>query len=568
MDAIKDALKIRTVEGKLKLVSSILLFFLVAMTILSGIGSAVLRNGTKTLANHWLRLVELCGDIDYWTSEYRLKQYGHAVSSKPEEFDALEQEMNQILATINEDMEAYKQYISSDEDQKLYDDAVAHWKEYVQVTGADFIAYSRANDLEQANAIMLGAGRESFAEFQVHFDELLQLNIKGADAANVRATVTFYVVLIIMVVACVLALLIGTSMVAALIKIIKQPLEELKKASQQLVSGDFDVQVNYDGKDELRELADAFLQACNTLREIIQDSGRILGEMGNGNFNVNTHSESSYVGEFTELLSGMRRTNRKLDETIGNIKETSQTVNAGASQLAESAQSLANGATDSATAVEQLTATIENINALTNESTENALKAAKHVAQSAQNANGTRTDMGRLTEAMQRITDTSREIENIIASIEDIASQTNLLALNASIEAARAGEAGRGFAVVADQIGKLATDSAQSAVMTRELIAKSISEINAGNDLVEATVEEIGHILEDMNNIAEMATGTADMNKVQQSMMTEIKQGIGQIVGVTHDTSAAAEETSAISEELSASAINLQEMVAGFELRK
>ena len=85
-----------------------------------------------------------------------------------------------------------------------------------------------------------------------------------------------------------------------------------------------------------------------------------------------------------------------------------------------------------------------------------------------------------LTE-MEHITEISKEIGNIITDIEDIASQTNLLALNASIEAARAGEAGKGFAVVADQIGKLAADSAKSAVNTRDLIDKTLVEIQRGN---------------------------------------------------------------------------------------
>lgn len=175
--------------------------------------------------------------------------------------------------------------------------------------------------------------------------------------------------------------------------------------------------------------------------------------------------------------------------------------------------------------------------------------------------------MNELVGAMERITDTSKEIEKIIGAIEDIASQTNLLALNASIEAARAGEAGKGFAVVADQIGKLAADSAQSAVNTRELIGKSLEEIGSGNEIVERTMETIGNVLAGMEGFATAATQAAEGSRTQADMLKQVEAGIEQISTVVQNNSAAAEETSAISEELSAQAENLESMVAQFQLR-
>ena len=148
-----------------------------------------------------------------------------------------------------------------------------------------------------------------------------------------------------------------------------------------------------------------------------------------------------------------------------------------------------------------------------------------------------------------------------------IASQTNLLSLNASIEAARAGEAGRGFAVVADQIGKLAADSAQSAVTTRELISKCLTEVEEGNSIVENTMEAINTVLANMEAFAGMASGAAEASKVQADMLKQVEAGIEQITMVVQNNSAAAQETSAVSEELSAQATNLEEMVEQFELR-
>ena len=76
------------------------------------------------------------------------------------------------------------------------------------------------------------------------------------------------------------------------------------------------------------------------------------------------------------------------------------------------------------------------------------------------------------------------QISSIINTINDIAEQTNLLALNASIEAARAGKAGKGFAVVATQVGTLATQSAEAAKNSNDLIVQALNAVEDGKQVV------------------------------------------------------------------------------------
>ena len=140
------------------------------------------------------------------------------------------------------------------------------------------------------------------------------------------------------------------------------------------------------------------------------------------------------------------------------------------------------------------------------------------------------------------------------------------MSLNASIEAARAGEAGKGFAVVADQIGKLAGDSAQAAVNTRDLIEKSLQEIENGNQITERTVAALNKILESMNDFANAVKGASESSTEQANMLKQIEQGIEQISSVVQSNSAAAEETSATSQELSAQSEGLKNLVGRFKL--
>ena len=347
-----------------------------------------------------------------------------------------------------------------------------------------------------------------------------------------------------------------------------QPVKELEDAAKRMSQGDFSVQITYDSDDELGELAECFRITVSSLKMIIDDLYRIISEFKDGNFDVRSECREKYVGDYEPLLTQLRDMVVNISNSLGNIQSVADQVASGSTELANSAQVLAEGAANQSSAVEQLLATVTDVTAQVEENS----RATDRLHDNAKSVGGeadiSRRKMADLMRAMESIKDTSQEINNIIADIEDIASQTNLLSLNAAIEAARAGEAGKGFAVVAEQIRKLAEDSAQSAVKTKQLIEASLAEISKGNDITEETADSMNKVMDELDNILMGVGEILTASDKQAVSVKEIEKGVEQISRVVTANSATAEQTSATSEQLSAQAITLNGEVEQFSLRK
>lgn len=367
-----------------------------------------------------------------------------------------------------------------------------------------------------------------------------------------------------LVVGVAMSILITSRMTNAIV----EPVNEIRDASQLLYKGDMSAGklITYDSKDEIGVVASSLKGAMANLNAYIIEISAVLKEIAEGNLTKNNTQITDFWGDFSSIKESLVYILKRFNTTLAEIQATSDHVDTSSTELAEASQSLSEGTTEQASAIEELTATVNTVATLAEDSAKKTQEAYEDVKLSTDKAEEEMKKMEELTEEMRKITEISKEIENIITAIEDIASQTNLLSLNASIEAARAGEAGKGFAVVADQIGKLAADSAKSAVNTRELIIKTMQEIDNGNAITASTSVAFEKVIEDMKKYADIARDTNETAKNQAKALDQVSKGIDDISAVVQSTAASSEESAAISERLSEKATDLDRLVKRFKL--
>ena len=571
MEKLKKRISNLKVAGKLKLYRITVLVMTLFLMLVALTSTLVIRSNIEKITEVWSPSLEYLQDLETMTAQYRIKQYQHLVESDTAIMNSCEAEIQKLESQIQDTGANLDAIIAADSDaqkgQADYEAASKGWEKY-KAASDEILQLSREGKQQEAAKLMIGEVYEEYKaftekltilrdEFQVELD-------RAKTVANVCTVIIF-----IVIVAAGLAIAVVTTLIGRIItNSITEPVEQIEAAVASLRKGELSnvEMLTYESEDELGDTIRNLKEAMGILADYVSEISVEVKAIAQGDLTRNGDDITDFLGDFSELKTSLLYILKRFNSTLTEISNLAEQVSSNASEVENASKSLADGATEQAAVIEELNATIDTVVDLAEDTAKETQSASARVKASANKANEEKEKMNDLLTEMEHITEISKEIGNIITDIEDIASQTNLLSLNASIEAARAGEAGRGFAVVADQIGKLAADSAKSAVNTRDLIDKTLVEIEKGNTITRTTADAFNQIIADMESFAEIAENTMEKANSQAESLEQIGQGIEQLSGVVQGNAASSEENTAISINLAEGAAKMHDRVNIFKL--
>lgn len=337
-----------------------------------------------------------------------------------------------------------------------------------------------------------------------------------------------YIALVVVIIACIIAFLIGGGLSLSINSSIGYFIKEL----EQVAKGNIGTRFKVKKKDEFQKLASHMNQMLDSVMELLTKARDVSKEVS---FSVDRVTGSSQV----------------IAESTNHISAAMEEIETGLTQQAE----------DTVAGVDKLEGLADQIGRVEKETRE-----IKDIADSTQlSINDSVHQMGELrgsAEETTRITrevianieslnEKTKEIDIIIDTINSISDETSLLSLNASIEAAKAGEAGRGFVVVADSIKKLAEQSMEATGEIRSIVEKINQETelvvdiaNQASDIIgqqavavsdtqvsfDSMSKEVGLLLDKVNSIIENVARMQDDKEVSVDKMQNISAVTEEVV--------------------------------------
>ena len=306
----------------------------------------------------------------------------------------------------------------------------------------------------------------------------------------------------------------------------------------------------------------------------------------------------------TALFLILSRLIRTAESVLSELLTSSQSLGVISKRVEESGNDLSKGAVGQASAIQQTSASMHQITAMIQKSSDNA-----ETAGNVSKKNKEITEKGKLivgkmitsvshieevnkkfsTSAidnnanLSKIIDVIKEIGEKTKVINDIVFQTKLLSFNASVEAARAGEQGKGFAVVAEEIGNLAKVSGDAAAKIGVMLDKSTGDVEAivkatktqvdqivvesdvklkeGIEIANQCKESFVTIFENVANASRLTNEIAHASKEQANGVKEVNQAIESLNQVTNNNSSIAADNKQASHKLHNEIDHLNEVV-------
>ena len=348
------------------------------------------------------------------------------------------------------------------------------------------------------------------------------------------------ITIVIVILACVIAFIIGNMLANGISREVKNTVQGLQKVAE----GDLTVAFASGRNDEFKTLSNSVGITLMSIRKILADM-RIFGER---------------VAQAADNLTG---TADDLVESMSNINGAVEEVGHGVAEQASDTEQVLKMVSDFSQIMNRVNQNTIKMQQSAQAAIQTSTKGETFVAELNEKSAQTVHITNVLAENISDVQTRSEDIGSIVDTINAIAEQTNLLSLNASIEAARAGEHGRGFAVVAEEIRKLADQSMQAGNRIKEIVdniqnttavttqsAKEAETLMHNQvDNIESTVAVFGEIKTAVDILVE---GLSDVVRQVESMMSDTDRILSSIENI----SAVSEEAAASTQEVTATVTN------------
>ena len=315
-----------------------------------------------------------------------------------------------------------------------------------------------------------------------------------------------------------LAALVLAAMVSIwLVRRFVDPLRRLTLVTRRIVEGDLSQRVEVESQDEVGELAAAFAQMVEKLKEVLgalQESVALLTNAGTELGTSTTEQSQTITRQATAL--------QETQVTAQEIKQTSLL----AAQKAE--------------AVLKLTEKADEVSSQGEAAIEKSLGGLTDI----------RAQVDEMAQKINQLSERTQQIGGITQTVKDLADQSNMLALNAAIEAVRSGEHGKGFAVVAREIRSLADQSIQATNRVREIlediggaIRVAVSITERGSQKIEGGLLQVKQSGENLRELSNIVKDNSSAVRQIAAAVSQQNAGITQIFSAVTDQTRMMDET-------------------------
>ncbi|NNG13721.1 MAG: HAMP domain-containing protein [Gammaproteobacteria bacterium] len=316
-----------------------------------------------------------------------------------------------------------------------------------------------------------------------------------------------------------------------------------------------------------------------------------IGKVASGD--LRERLEVSGDDDLSQLGSHLNDMTENLGTITNQMREVGSSITSTVSELDASVTAQSSGTAEQAAAVNQTTATLEEIR----QTSTQTLDKAQTLGQSAERTRKESSQgLAAVQEAIEGMAAISSKVDDIAQTIlalseqtqqigeitevvNSLAQQSKMLALNASIEAAKAGDAGKGFAVVADEVKDLAEQSQQSTAQVQKILqdirhatdraVMATEEGSKGVDRGVLLVERSGDVMRTLSEVIQETVTSSQqiVAAVRQEAagIDQVNTAMGEINKVTQQFVSTAEQTQQASRDIARLASEMGKVVSVYK---